>query len=270
MPETEIVTVEKRSAALAKPEDVPADPILGLMERFASNPNLSPEAAKALMEIYVKGQRDMQEMQDERAFAEAMADFKKNPPRIVKNRTGKMQGIAKGSGREYAFDYSYADLAAYCEEAMPLMAQRGITWSYEHTEENGRIKMRCLLRYGLYERPGQPLSSPLDTSGAKNDLQSIGSTLSYLEKYTFCAATGLVAAMPDTDGKTPAETDAGMSPETLQEHIDALNNAPTFDGLKQAFGEAYSKAKALRDNQAKQRLTAVYEALKKEFAEGAR
>jgi len=43
------------------------------------------------------------------------------------------------------------------------------------------------------------MASP-DSSGGKNSIQAIGSTISYLERYTFMAATGLAAKGMDDDG----------------------------------------------------------------------
>lgn len=245
----DLAVTEKRSAVLARTEDVPADPILGLMERFASNSNLTPEHAKALMEIYVKGQRDMQEMQDERAFAEAMAQFKKNPPKIVKNRTAKLRGVAKGSGREYEFEYSYADLNSYCEQAMPMLAERGVTWSFPFSESNGQITVSCVLRYGLYEHTPTTLSAAPE--GGANAIQAKGVAVAYLERYTFAGATGLTAAMPDTDGVTAKSAPDRTMPEPdLLEWIDAINNCPEGH-VRETFKSAVEAADKAGDEQAR-------------------
>lgn len=248
---TQIVHQDHRSAALGL-APAPEQSIMTVMERLASNPQLDAEKIEKLFNIFITGQRSMRQLEDEARFADAMADFKKNPPQILKERVAKMKGIAKGSGKEYEMQYSFADLEAYCDACMPAMAERGITWSFTHEEKAGRLHVRCILRYGLYERPSEPMSGAPDNTGAKNDLQQVGSTLSYLERYTFCAATGMVAALPDTDGKqSPAES---MEPDarkarlaTIQQAGNVADLKTAYDGAVRVAGKDKASVKAFED-----------------------
>src|SRR5208282_2313647 len=135
---TEIVMKEGRSAALEqakRPEDTA---LLTLIDKLASNENLDVAKAEKLVELYVSGQRRIQEMQDEREFYMRMAEFKRNPPEVIKRLTAKIMGTSKG-GRDYAFEVPYADLHAYSEAAMSDLAERGITWDYEKVEAPQRM-----------------------------------------------------------------------------------------------------------------------------------
>jgi hypothetical protein len=49
------------------------------------------------------------------------------------------------------------------------------------------------------------LSASPDTSGSKNAIQAIGSTVSYLQRYTILALTGLATEDMDDDGHAAAE-----------------------------------------------------------------
>ena len=49
------------------------------------------------------------------------------------------------------------------------------------------------------------MSASADTSGSKNSIQAIGSTVSYLERYTLYAILGLASADQDDDGHSAAE-----------------------------------------------------------------
>jgi hypothetical protein len=57
------------------------------------------------------------------------------------------------------------------------------------------------------------LSGAPDTSGAKNPLQQIKSTITYLEIATFCGVTGTAsqAASMDDDGNSAAATQAAIN-----------------------------------------------------------
>ena len=48
------------------------------------------------------------------------------------------------------------------------------------------------------------MTAQADTSGSKNAIQSIGSTITYLERYSLLALTGLAAHEMDDDGKAGA------------------------------------------------------------------
>jgi hypothetical protein len=232
---TEIVVEDKRSASLA-PRPAPENhTLVAVMDRLAANPNLDADKIERLMNVFLDGQRKMAEMQDERSFAEAMADFKKNPPQIVKNRLANT-----GS-----YTYNFADLAAYTTAVMPALAERGITWSFPFSEKEGVITVSCVLRYGLYEQAPTTFSSPADASGGKNAIQAKASTLSYLERYTFCGATGMVAAMPDSDGK-PTGT-AALPDAERKEWVDKIGLAESEAELKRVYLDAQKKAMAIGD-----------------------
>jgi hypothetical protein len=269
---TAIQMTDRRAAIVAAEQpEVQSNALLAVMDRLANNPNLDADKIERLLNVFIDGQRKMAEMTDERAFAEAMADFKKNPPEIVKRKVAKMKGVAKGSGREYEMSYSYADLEEYTSAAMPALAERGITWSFPFSEaEDGKITVRCVLRYGLYEHTPTTLSSAPDDSGNKNAIQQKGSTISYLERYTFCGATGLVAAMPDTDGhrQQPKPVQDGPTEEQearLQEWVDAIHQCGDLNTLKSIFADAYKFAGSISPS-AKERMRVAYEDMKRRLA----
>lgn len=240
----------------------PTDSLVAVMDKLANNPNLDADKIERMLNIFIDGQRKMAEMADERAFSAAMADFKRNPPRILKNHKAKLKGTAKGSGREYEFEYSYADLNDYCEEAMPMLAERGITWSFPFSESNGQIVVSCVLRYGLYTHTPTTLSA--SPEGGANPIQAKGVAVAYLERYTFAGATGLTAAMPDTDGRVPAKADAITEKQEadLQDYADALRQCETLPQLKNIFADAYKYAGTVNAH-AKSEMARVYEDCKR-------
>ena len=236
--EPEIVVEDKRSASLAKVVE-PDSSLLNVMERFATNPNLDADKIEKLFNIFIDGQRKMRVMNDEQQFAQAMADFKKNPPDIIKSRIADVQK----DGRKL-YSYNYADLDAYAEAAMPGLAERGITWSFPFSESNGIITVSCILRYGLYEQTPTIFSASPDSTGGKNPIQQKSSTLSYLMRYTFCGATGLTAGLPDTDGKAD-----GMSAEERDKYIAAIASAPDSKALDTVYLSAKKAAVAVKDSE---------------------
>jgi hypothetical protein len=242
---SEIVVQDNRSASLMKSAEPDAS-LLAVMERLAANPNMDPGKIEALFNVFINGQRKMREMVDEQEFAMRMADFKKKPPEIVKNRKVKMSGEAKGSGHAYSFEVPYADLDAYASAIMGGLAERGITWGFPFTQKDGQITVSCILRYGLYEHTPTTLTAAPDQSGAKNAIQAIASTVTYLERYTLCGATGFTAAMPDDDGNGGPR----MPEAERQKHLNAIKIALAGEALNTAYQAALKAAKDAGDKQA--------------------
>jgi uncharacterized protein YyaL (SSP411 family) len=87
----------------------------------------------------------------------------------------------------------------------------------------------CVL-FGHGHSEETTLSGPADASGSKNAIQAIGSTLTYLQRYSLVQALGLAAA-EDDDGNTAAANGA-ISLEQVEQ---LLALADEVEADKQAF-----------------------------------
>jgi len=241
---------DRRSAALA--ETAP-DGFTAFIQKLATSEAVDVEKAKALMELYLKGQRGMQEMADEREYYQRMADFKENPPEVIKRLTAKIQGSSK-SGREYAFEVPYADLNAYAEAAMADLARRGITWDFEITETPNELKVTCLLHYGLYTRRGSPATGDPKVLQSPNPFMQKGAAQSFLMRYSFCASTGLTAALPsDKNGTTlgqKAEPEGAMDKGIAADFLALIQGSGSVDELQTNYFKARDAAEKANDNRA--------------------
>ncbi|WP_050746769.1 MULTISPECIES: ERF family protein [unclassified Shinella] len=147
--------------------------------------------------------------QARRAFDEAVASAKAGIPTIAKN--------AKGHNNK-----AYANFAAYAEALKDVLAQHGLSYRFR-TEQTDRITVTCVLSHKGGHSEENSLSGPADTSGSKNAIQAIGSTLTYLQRYTLVQALGL-AASDDDDGRA-SELEGPITAEQatqLREKIDAV------------------------------------------------
>lgn len=140
--------------------------------------------------------------QARKAFHKAMAEFKSNPPEIVKNQLVKYK---KKDGS--VTEYKHARLGDIASAIGSSLGKYGLhaTWK---TEQEDKIKVTCFITHELGHSESTSLSADPDPSGSKNPIQAIASTVSYLERYTLLAITGLAANDQDDDGKgadTPPE-----------------------------------------------------------------
>src|SRR5262245_27479746 len=125
--------------------------------------------------------------QARRAFDNAIAAAKLEMEPVERNRLGHN---AK----------KYADLAAYARALDPILAKQGLSYRWRTRQDNGAIHVTCVLSHRDGHSEENSLSGPADKTGSKNDIQAIGSTLTYLQRYTLAQAVGAAAA-PDDDGK---------------------------------------------------------------------
>lgn len=124
-----------------------------------------------------------------KAYVVAMSNFKANPPQIVKDMLNKQYGS------------KYSSLANFVNTVNPELSRHGLSAKWELNQATG-IMVTCVMTHVLGHMESVSMVAPPDTSGAKNPIQQIKSTVTYLELATFQAITGLVAsdASLDDDG----------------------------------------------------------------------
>jgi hypothetical protein len=161
-----------------------------------------------------------------KAYVAAMNKFKETPPEIAKNKA-----VSFGTT-----SYSHATLDHVCEQVTEGLSKVGISHRWNVHQSDGVISVTCVLTHLLGHSEETTLSGCPDTSGSKNAIQAVGSTVTYLERYSLLAATGLAAANSDNDG-------AGEPVfEKLQEFLDSIATAPNFAILEKTYKDAFVQA----------------------------
>ena len=139
-----------------------------------------------------------------KAYDEAMAKFRAECPRITKNHT--VDFTTKNNGRT---TYKHATLDNICNTINPILGRYGLSYSWETEQNGGIISVTCIISHAMgHVGPGVKLSSGLDNTGNKNGIQQIGSTVTYLQRYTLQSALGLSTENDDDDGRA-----AGIRPD---------------------------------------------------------
>ena len=135
-----------------------------------------------------------------KAYHKAMTDFKANPPEIKKD---KRVGYKTSAGN---VGYFHASLYNVTKSINKELSKCGLSASWT-TKQNGQIFVTCKITHELGHSEETTLSAPSDTTGSKNAIQAIGSTITYLERYTLLALTGLATYdIIDDDGKATGES----------------------------------------------------------------
>lgn len=182
-----------------------------------------PEQLEQMMTIHERWQAG----EARKMFADAMAAFKQNPPIILKDKAVYYE-TKEGDRVTGAVGYKHATLGAVVEAIVFGLAQHGITHRWETEQRDGRVHVTCILTHKAGHSESTKLDGAPDSSGKKNPIQQVASTVTYLQRYTLLAATGLATKdmpAPDDDGKGagPGEADPteGIDADLLQRARDA-------------------------------------------------
>lgn len=199
----------------------------------------SVEQLQQLMELQERAEANMAR----KAFFSAMAKFKENAPKINKNKHVRFE-TQKG-----ITEYDHATLDHAVDLIGPALSAVGIRHRWDVKQEGLSVTVTCILSHELGHSEMTPLTAGHDNSGGKNSIQAIGSTVSYLERYTFLAAVGMAPAGMDDDGHK-AEAKPGMSETDFIWHQEAIEAARSHDENKKAFTAAWNAAEAIQDRAA--------------------
>ena len=242
---------------LAVPAVTPMAMLQLAVEKGASVEQL--ERLMALQERYEANEA-------KKEFVAAMTRFKENPKVIEKNATVDFTG--KTGIRTH---YKHATLANVCDVIGPVLSSVGITHRWETEQpEGGMIRVTCILTHSRGHSEKVWLQASRDDSGNKNHIQAVGSVVTYLQRYTLLAATGMAVADQrddDAGGGVTRGMDEGhkvdflsaiesladkKSSESLWAEIASActkaGDIPAYDELKRAMS---AKVKALNAKEAK-------------------
>lgn len=145
-------------------------------------------ASVEMMEKLMALEERWQKNRGRREFDAAISAAKGEIPVIIKNRVGNN-------------NKRYADFAAIVRVVDPILRQYGLSYRFRTDQDEKLIRVTCVLSHEAGHSEENTLMGPADNSGNKNAIQSIGSTLQYLQRYSLTQALGLAASEDDDDGK---------------------------------------------------------------------
>jgi hypothetical protein len=144
--------------------------------------------------------RDRWEKNEARkAYYVAMAAFKANPPEIEKDKH------VKYTTQKGVTEYDHASLGNVTQRISSALGSQGLSAAWKTAQNAQKITVTCRISHSLGYGEETSLEASHDDSGGKNAIQSLGSTITYLERYTLLALTGLATLDQDDDGKGSEE-----------------------------------------------------------------
>lgn len=237
----EVITVDEQ-----RPVAVTTSPLA--MVADAVQRGTDPATIKALMDLAERHEAN----EARKAYEVAINEFKANPPTIKKNKDVLHNGV---------FKYRHATLDNASTAIAAALHKVGIShrWDTEQTPD-GKIKVTCVLTHIKGHSERTPLEAMPDSSGGKNSIQAVGSTVSYLQRYSLLAATGVsVADDTDDDGRQGKK----ISDENMAIYLGQIDRCKNEDDAKLIWAELAKVTTAAGDVESHETLRSAMAAKRK-------
>lgn len=175
------------------PQEIAAVPeqgttMLAVIARAAADPQCDVDKMERLMAMHER----MQASQRQAEFSAALSAMQSELPSIMER--GKIKDRSGGVQSKYALWEDVNDAIK------PVMQRHGFALTFRTDFTNG-ITVTGVLSHRCGHREETSITLPSDTSGSKNNVQAIGSSVSYGKRYTAGALLNLTSHGEDDDGK---------------------------------------------------------------------
>ena len=169
--------------------DVPNNKAVGVnpydkMVEMALGSDVGIEKLEKLLELKERHEAN----EAKKAFHISMSEFKKNSIKIIKDKKGH--------------NSSYATLANIIDVVTPVLGEYGLSLSWRTTQDKQETTVTAILSHVNGYSESTSLTHGLEQSGNKSSIHGLGSTISYLERYTAKAILGIAEKDQDNDAQT--------------------------------------------------------------------
>jgi hypothetical protein len=265
------VTIPADLMVVEQPQPT-VDTPTGLL-RIAVEQNFDIEKLERLMQL----QREWDADQSRKAFFAALSKFQSEIPPITKS-----DRIDAGRAGKRKF----ATLGTINEAIRPYLYANGLSFRFSQTQSPQGITVACIVSHCDGHSEVTSLTAGADMSQGKNPIQSIGSTITYLERYTLVGALGLTTVDEDDDGGSPSDPEQAqeLTPEQRRQRAMEIAQAaagvgaagqPADPGFYRVVAETPTATPAVASPSAstpgitQQQLTEMMGLMRKLFASGA-
>lgn len=178
--------------------------ILQIIQQVAMSPTADIDKMERLMAMHER----FQAQQAKQQYDEAMSRMQEELPVI-----GERGGIRDKSGR---IQSTYALWEDINEMIKPVLAKHGFALSFRTPRNERGIEVEGVLSHRGGHRETTSLVLPADTTGSKNGVQAVASSVSYGKRYTAGALLNFTTTGEDDDGNGAVVTPRVTSVQAAQ------------------------------------------------------
>jgi hypothetical protein len=201
-----------------------------MVEKLMANPDISMERVEQAFAFYQRVQADLARQEFFRDFAVMQPALPVIEKRGTLKTNEKQEG--KATGKQVAMS-KYARWEDIVDGIRDVMAKHGFALSFKIDQPTeARVSVTATLSHRGGHTESTAFALPIDTSGAKNNVQGWASSVSYAKRYTGCALLNIVARGEDDDGQAASDEDVSTISEAQQAELSRLISATGSDSKK--------------------------------------
>lgn len=209
----------------------PTTPTAVLMHAMANGGSL--EQIEKLLDLQLKWEAN----EARKAFVADMAAFKQNPPTIKKD---KAVGYHTKEGDFVG--YKHATLGNVTDAIVEGLAKHGFSHKWDVDQHGEMVRVTCRITHRMGHSEDVSMSAANDNSGRKNPIQQVASTITYLQRYTLLAATGLATHDQHDDDGASAGGDLPSLSDTWCKAAQDAASLPDLEKVWHAGTKAFEEA----------------------------
>ena len=191
------------------------DNMASMFISMASNPDVDVDKLEKLMALYERDEARKAQVSFNSDFAAMQSDIT-----TVSKNSKVDYTTAKGRTA-----YSFASLEDIVDMVRPVLQKHGFAVSFKVDTSNG-VNVECSLMHKDGHSIETAMQVQADNSGGKNNVQALGSSISYAKRYTLSSLLN-IATRDDDDAQAAMQKDsrvitAGQS-KTLEDKFENLS-----------------------------------------------
>ncbi len=156
--------------------------ILTVIEKVAQNPEVDVEKLQQMLDM----QERIMDKNAEAAFNQAMVKAMSEIPSFAETTNGHK--------------FKYATFESINAVVKPILAKHGLFMSFTTDFKEGGVMVTAVITHKDGHAKQSTGLYPFDTSGSKNDIQAVGSSISYGKRYQQNALLNITTHGEDDDG----------------------------------------------------------------------
>lgn len=215
---SELIIPEQRRqvAAPAVQQDTS---IMAVISRAAADPSCDIDKMERLLQMHER----MQAKEAEQAFNAAMAQMQCDIPTVSEG------GLNTHTGN------SYATLDDINHTLKPIMQKHGFAITFKVDHVGAGVKVTGILMHAAGHREDTTMFLPMDIGKGRNDVQAVGSSVTYARRYVMCALLNI------TTGETRDDDGVGSTPDPVITEIQGRQLQALAAKCSQKAQDAFAK-----------------------------
>ena len=172
---------------IVRDETSQPDVMLNMIDRVCTSPDFDISKMEKLIEM-----RNQELTRQARiAYSASFADMQCHMPEIKETTQGH--------------NYKYAAFEDIIRQLRPILQEHGFAVTFAISQEDKTVSVTATLLHRDGHSEKTSISLPHETSGSKNAVQAVGSTVSYGKRYTLTSLLNIATCGEDNDASSGSQ-----------------------------------------------------------------